>query len=41
MEKVLTCTVVIGIEQGEQGANGKDVGVLVENHFGRRYTGID
>lgn len=30
---VLTCTVVEGIEEGEEGANGKHVGVLVEGHL--------
>lgn len=32
-EGVLTCTVVEGIEEGEEGANGKHVGVLVEGHL--------
>ena len=29
--EIPTCTIVEGIEQGKQGANGKDVGVLVEH----------
>ena len=33
MSELLTCTVVVGIKHGKQGANNKDVGVLVERHL--------
>lgn len=31
---VLTCAIVEGIKQGKEGANGKDVVVLVKSHLG-------
>lgn len=34
MGGTLTGSVVVGIEQGEEGADGEDVGVLVGKHFG-------
>jgi hypothetical protein len=30
---LLTCTIVEGIKQGKEGADGKDVVVLVESHL--------
>jgi hypothetical protein len=29
-----TGTVVVSLEEGKHGANGKDVGILGEHHFG-------
>ena len=33
----LTGTVVVRLEQGKEGANGENIGILREHHLGERY----
>lgn len=36
---LLTCTVIVGIEEGKDGTDAEDVVVLVERHLDRGLTG--